>query len=453
MLRNFSIAELNEVRKSKRPICDQNESDINDYILSAIHIAVLTKCTLAAQILLEKGVDVHLPMITGAKLSSHFFAAMKGETKMKAILSKYGGGNEAFPDYHLENDPFMRRIFQRSMRCRGLDGSVPNGLDGKEVSALFAVSNAHEFLLQILIFRDDCFSKSLMDKMPTQFNLWFLDEFRALITNESITGYIDTPDEDGITMLQRAAAFLDIEIVRLLLEVGADANVTCLAPMLPANESESNLTLLPFQIACLMGRVEAGNLKRETIRAIEQSDAISTNQVILKPTRKPRILSHVSGTGAKRIKDIIRDPDLLSEPKVVESLRASSLNLAQEPLRWHLLRNDRQFEGITEFHLCTYTGHVSRSLMLLRKKVEIWDAKASWPGLEGKYTGYELSSLPWKDVTSAFLSNFERLRGNKLDRNLRNRRFGSGPETWNNPHSQASWMKPREQLDAEPGVE
>ena len=47
-------------------------------------------------------------------------------------------------------------------------------------------------------------------------SLW--DAFRALISNESMAGYIDTRDEKDVTMLQRAVTFFDLDIIRLLLE-------------------------------------------------------------------------------------------------------------------------------------------------------------------------------------------------------------------------------------------
>lgn len=248
-----------------------------------------------------------------------------------------------------------------------------------------------------------------------------------------MAGSIDTPDEDDVTMLQRATAYLDIDVIRLLLEAGADANVPFSATRrVDDNGNDVIVPFLPFQIACWVPRVSASLFERGTIRTQNQSNAIATEQTMLEPTRKPyalfriaHIISHAARTGAKRIKGSKRGPASTSGARVAESLRTSSLNVAQEFLRWHQLRDDRRFEGITEYHLCTYIGYVSRSLMLVRQKVAVADAKASWPGTEGKYTGLELARLSWKDESIAFLSNLRRLRGIEMARK-RLRAFGIG---------------------------
>ena len=92
-------------------------------------------------------------------------------------------------------------------------------------------------------------------------------------------------------------------------------------------------------------------------------------------------------------------------------MRDSSLRVAQEFLQWHLLRNDHRFEGITEFHISSQMVYVSHTIMLARRNPKIVDVKASWPSLEGNYTGQELAKVPWKDEWSVFSVNFRRLRG------------------------------------------
>ena len=129
--------------------------------------------------------------------------------------------------------------------------------------------------------------------------------------------------------------------------------------------------------------------------------------------RIAHVISHTAETGAKRIKGFTSGPTLTPEKKTAESLRNSSLRMAQEFLQWHLLRNDHRFEGITEFHISGQMVYVSHTIILARRNPKIVDVKASWPGLEGKYTSQELAKMPWKDEHIVFSFNFGRLRDTK----------------------------------------
>ena len=420
ILRNFSIAELDEVRELK----ESGSADLGSKA-NVLHTAVVSGWAIAVRVLLEKGVDIHRKIEMNFHISSFDIAVQAGDVEMQAILSGYGGGNESSLGSSMAHEhPAWWLFLQKKMRCRGFNGFNHNSLGDKDASPLFAVSKAHEVLCQLLILRDVCFSERPAHVQYMNFEILLWDEFRALISNESIAGYIDTPDEDDVTMLQRATAYLDIDVIRLLLEAGADANVPFLATKrVDDDENDLIVPFLPFQIACWVSRTKASLFERGTIGTKKQSDAIATKQIILEPTRKPHILrrvthiiSHAAGTGAKRIRGLKSGPASTSGARVAESLRASSINVAQEFLRWHLLRNDRRFEGITEFHLCVHIGYVSRAVMLLRQKGKITDAKASWPGKEGKYTGLELGYVPWNDEISTFSSNSRRLFGTELAR-------------------------------------
>lgn len=236
-----------------------------------------------------------------------------------------------------------------------------------------------------------------------------------------MAGYIDTPDEIDVTMLQRAASFLDLDVIRLLLEAGADANVPFLAKRRAGDDGDDLVVpFLPFQIAMWLSRTAAWLLARGTIGVAKRQDAIPSKQAILEQTIKPQflrriahVISHTAETGAKRIKGFTSGPTLTPGEKTAESLRNSSLRVAQEFLQWHLLRNDRRFEGITELHISWYMVYVSHTIMLVRRNPKMVDVKASWPGLEGKYTAQELGRMPWKDEHSVFSFNLGRLRETK----------------------------------------
>ena len=412
VLRNFSVAELDEVRQLKRSGSTDTFSKVN-----VLHTAVVTGWAIAVRVLLDKGVDVHRKTNMHTPISSIEIAAWLWDDEMHAILCEYGAG--PLGSIMTDDHPILWLYLQKRMRRRGFNGFHHNTLGDRNASKLFVVSKAHEVLCQLLLSRDVYHSQSPAHVQFTRYKTMLWDEFRALISDEPMAGSIDRPDEDDVTMLQRATTYLDIDVIRLLLEAGADANVPFLATRRVGDDGNDLVVpFLPFRIACWVARAEASLFERGIIQTQNQSDTIATQQTKLEPTRKPHVLrhiahiiSHAAGTGVKRIRGSQSGPASKSGARVAESLRTSSLNVAQEFLHWHLLRNDRRFEGITEYHLCTYIGYVSRAVMLVRQKVGVADAKASWPGTEGKYTGLELARLSWKDECTAFQFNIPRLRG------------------------------------------
>lgn len=420
ILRNFSIAELDEVRVLKEP----DSADVRKQP-NVLHSAVAAGWIIAAQVLLEKGVDIHRNLGERVLMSNLDVATQAGDIEMQAILSRYVDGNESRRDYSTPQENLAWGLFLgEKMRRRGFKDFGHNSFGGKDASTLSAVSRAHEALCLVLISRDETVARGPAHVQFADFKDLLWDEFRALISTESITGCVDTPDEDGVTMLQRAACFLDLGVIRLLLEAGADANVPFLAKRVGGDGGDLIVPFLPFQIACWESWWSTFSLKHELLKPTEQSDASSTKKVILEPIRKPHILrrvthiiSNAAGTGTKLIKGLKSRRASTPGERAAESLRAHSLTVAQEFLRWHLLRDDRRFEGITELHLCAYLKYVSRLSMLIRQKgLKLLDAKASWPGMEGKNTCLELNHVPWKDEYATFRYNYCKLRGLDLTR-------------------------------------
>jgi ankyrin repeat protein len=274
----------------------------------------------------------------------------------------------------------------------------------------------HKLLRCLLCSRDTHFGPGLPDGQSKLLleSLW--NDFRVLVSNESVVRCIDVPDDDGVTMLQRAAAFLDIDVVRLLLEVGADANVPFLAKKIGGDENVPIISFLPFQIACRVGRLVPFMFEKGHIAArFEETNTPSPKQADPKGTRKPHFLhrigltiTQVVETTAKRNGARKGDRAPTSGMRAAESFRAKSLDVVLEILHWHQLREDRRFDGITELHLCTYMLNPQRALTLVRQGVDT-DAKASWPGREGKYTSSELGALDFREECEAF--SFRTLRG------------------------------------------
>lgn len=413
-LRNFSVAELDEVGELK----ESESADIYRQE-NVLFTAVSQGWKTGVQVLLEKGVDRYHKINEHITLSILDVAAQTGDIEMQAILSRYGEKNQNSLQNSMAHEyPSWWFSLHKDMAREKFNAFINKNPGNKDSSTRFVVPKAHEVLKQLLVSRDIYFSEHRVDANFQIFENGLWDAFRALISNESMAGYIDTPDEKDVTMLQRAASFLDLDVIRLLLEAGADANVPFLAKKRAGDEGDDLVVpFLPFQIAIWVSRTTSWLFARGTVGVAKTQDAIPSKQAILEPTIKPQflrriahVISHTAETGAKRIKGFTSGPTLTPGEKTAESLRNSSLRVAQEFLQWHLLRIDRRFEGITEFHISWQMVYVSHTIMLARRNPKIVDVKASWPGLEGKYTGQELAKMPWKDEGSVFLFNFGRLR-------------------------------------------
>lgn len=405
MIRNFSVSELNEVKERS----------------NALHLAVIHGWPIAVRVLLEKGVDVHRRTKMVVPLSSYDLAVRAVDVKIMAILSDFGGGADSFFDHNIAHqDPAWTAWWlqnQKAMMNLGFKGVFHENVGDKDAATLSVAYNMHKLLRYLLTYRDTHFGRGLsggQTKLLLE-SLWI--DFRVLVSNESVVRCIDVPDEDGVTMLQRAAAFLDIDVVRLLLEVGADANVPFLAKKI-GDENNPIISFLPFQIACWVGRLVPVMFEKGRIAArLEETNTPSPKQADPKGTGKPHFLHRIGlavtqavETTAKRIGAKKGDRSLTPGMRAAESFRAKSLEVVLEILHWHQVREDRRFDGITELHLCYHMPNLQRAVALVHQGLDT-DAKASWPGREGKYTSSELGELDFKDECAAFSLRTLRGRG------------------------------------------
>ena len=310
MLCKFSVAELDEVRELKEPESAGIYKQEN-----VLFTAVSAGWTTGVQVLLEKGVDRYQKINERTTLSVFDVAAQTGDIEMQAILSRYGEQTENSLKKSMAHDyPSWWFSLHKDMAREKLNAFIDKNTGNKDSSTQFVVSKAHEVLKQLLVSRDKYFSERRMDAEFQSFETLLWDAFRALISNESMVGNIDTPDEKDVTMLQRAASFLDLDIIRLLLEAGADANV----PFLAKNSGNDLVVpFLPFQIAIWVSLTTSWLFARETIGVAKTQDAIPSQQAVLESTIKPQILrrvahviSHAAETGAKRIKGLTSRPTL-----------------------------------------------------------------------------------------------------------------------------------------------
>ena len=420
ILRNFSADELGKTRRFKG--VGKGESVRTTCVLLT---AVAFGWTIGAQVLLDKGVDRYVTVKDRYKNSIFDVAARVGNVEMEAFMARYKKENEDLVEGRIAQvypswwDPLSKDIARENFNAFG-GKSLENDVQSP---ATIVVAKAHKALILLLTTRDIYFTNGPSHEHWRVFDTSPMDGFRALIFNEAMAGNIDVPDELNVTMLQRAAAYLDLDIVRLLLEAGADANVPFLANK-KASDDRTDVTtvpFLPFQIAICMSPW-AFSFAKGNISTTEMYNPISHERTNLEPTTatsqfRHRVAQAVSTTvkaSMKRIKASTNSRALTGGEQVAESMRNTILRVAQEFLKWHLLRNDPRFEGITEYHICPQMVYKSHVLKLVRRNFKICDVKASWPGLDGKFTGEEMVNRSWSkdhDWNSFFVPNFRRLRG------------------------------------------
>lgn len=406
LLGKFSLTELEEVKH-----VNELGSPDDGFEANTLQMAVISGWTIAPRVLLEKGCDVHQKIYLRTRrgwTSCFDYAVTSGNIGMQAILSEYGGRHDD-------------TMVQMLMRSQGRGDLSRGNIGDIGASKLDSIHKAQKLLCLLLAGREIYFvaqNDSKYQRMQSSFNKYpFLNEFRALISEEPAADNIDTPDEDGVTMLQRATAYLDIDIVRLLLEAGTDANRPYWTQKIGSHGNDPPIALLPFQIACWVSRTQAPRFESGSIRPLGESDASLVNPVGQDSTGRSHLLrrishnvSHAVGTWAKRMIGLNA-----STPgsRHADLLWAGSLHVAQELLRWHQLRDDCRFEGITEFHICRFTWNV-RGMKLFHQRIDE-NAKASWPGQQGEYTGVELeASPPFHDEYNAF--SLAKLRGHGKDK-------------------------------------
>lgn len=140
ILRNFSVAELDEVRELKESGSATIVSKAN-----VLHTAVVTGWTIAVRVLLEKGIDIHRKIDICLPISGFDLAAEAGDFEMQAILSEYGGRSESSLGSSMTQDhPVCWSFVQKKMRRRGVNGLNQSDLGNRDVSTLFVISKAHE---------------------------------------------------------------------------------------------------------------------------------------------------------------------------------------------------------------------------------------------------------------------------------------------------------------------
>ena len=167
-----------------------------------------------------------------------------------------------------------------------------------------------------------------------------LRTLRMALSRDCAVQCIDYPNQHGLTLLQHAAYWVNSDVVRLLLDAGADAEI----PFLATDERlEAPVPILPLELVCWSGWNGSNTDLKQGEEGWSLADIWQTN----------------------------------------------AFEVARELLRWHEARGDGLFEGITELHLAYLVFNEDEVRRLVRSGYSK-TAKGSWPGMKGKFTPDEL---------------------------------------------------------------
>lgn len=195
-----------------------------------LHIAVSQDAVVAARILLERGVDINRPTSQLCRTALHLCADFDISSEMWELLLEFNAALDARDLGGLT--PFQiafvgKRPTLDVKKCTAILQHMPT--DDTYIELL------HTLLMNIVINNNSRFSR---------------DDLHVVLIQGRSQACINLPNETGITLLQRATFFLDLDTVKLLLEAGADVNVGFHGGI---EGDEAAHMILPLQIALLRG--------------------------------------------------------------------------------------------------------------------------------------------------------------------------------------------------------
>lgn len=298
--------------------------------VSFLHYAAHTDSVLSAQVLLEKGVDPNQRMQdkSGAMLTPLHLCAFRGaSTELWSILLDYGAdiNAEAGSFLPLEFLLFTKGTIQPDLLTLVLDK--------------YGTEDTYPQMLHSIL--DMTLITGPGDRSRVH------GPIRWALSREASVTYINTPDRAGRRMLEKAALYQRLDIVRLLLDAHADASI----PVTMLNGH----ALLPLHITCVMSEI-----------------------LLTEPRGFHTLMDRIS-------EDTPSDSDAETTKEVGQNI----LNVAMEFVDWHVAKGSRAFEGITRLHLASYMLLADEVSDLIDMGYDI-NAKATWPGIEGRVTPLEL---------------------------------------------------------------
>ena len=311
ILEHYSLAELEE-----------NLGIFDSYL----DYAISSDSPVGARILLKKGVDVNQrSRVWHGQTPLQSAIGDRRSPELVTLLVDFGA------DINIEDPVLERGSYEHQLlRTQANFESVESVIRDKRKESVMG-DLLHRNLIDLLL-ESARLSKGLSNSF---------DYFRYLLGRDDGILYVNCTDQTGATMIQRAAAWLDVNTVNVLLESKADANI--------AFPSET-VSLFPLQIACIMGR-----LLWELLTAIGRSEA--------------------------------------------ELVRRRAYKFALELLKWHHARADSTFQGITPLHLASFLL-MSNEVQKLKAAGFSCNAKGNWPGQGAFVTAQDLVDV---DIHTLFV--------------------------------------------------
>ncbi|KAK8001832.1 hypothetical protein PG991_014054 [Apiospora marii] len=329
--------------------------DLNEYVLDGgkmtyFQMAVKLGAVEAARIFLEVGgANVNLRMNHETQLSPLHICAFRDSTpQMWSLLLEHGADMRARASTK-QVTPFQLAIMERRfnpMKPELLQSILQKTDDDVRSEVLHGLLN--------LMIR------------PAQHDLD--DFFRWALSQQELCRKVNSRDEYGATMLQKAALHLHRDAVCHLLGAMADAGASLIS---------NGYTILPLQLVCFRARL-----------------------LYTLP------LGHKSGK-------VLEADD--SELQYIQGL-SEALEIAAELLDCHADQGDDFLEGITKMHLLyrmrAFDHHERLGLAFTPDDAS---ALGSWPGLEGKFTPEDLGDAGIEDETSAIKAALQEIETIRLD--------------------------------------
>jgi ankyrin repeat protein len=286
---------------------------------SYLHYAVSYVSTIATRVLLKRGVNVNKPSNVLGITALNMCMSSKASTSMYSLLVKHGA-------------------------VLGTVGTRPPGVSQSSLElSLLGIQNSPPDLIELALageHQNSFYGETLHTILPLTICPGRSRQedqkaaFRYILRADVMAGHLNDVNENGATLIQRAAFHLDLDSVRVLLEAGADASI-------PVTGSEP--TTFPLQIACMEGSVFWANHELQ-----------------------------------------------LGATDHVEEGRKNAIEVAIELLEWHHARDDGLFTNITRLHLAACMGIVHEIDILRRTCNPV--AKGKWPGVNHEVTAAELVS-------------------------------------------------------------
>ncbi|KAI1501491.1 hypothetical protein F5X99DRAFT_409075 [Biscogniauxia marginata] len=277
----------------------------------------------AVKTLLEKGMDVnHTPNISVYSGSAiHAWQESNSSQEMLEILVKFGADvSQRHPVYgHTIIEVLVHEPWRIDQLKLVLKISVPNDETSTSSSEYEGYSEVLHHVVDTLLVT--CAENgTLGSRIPS---------FEALLSYPGASHWINAPNDDGHTLLQKAVQWVNLDIISLLLDAGADASI-------PFFSKLYHVKVYPLQVVCIR----------------------------LWLLHHPRIQEQLKCANPSRL------------PR---KMRENGWAIVTELLQWHIANGDGLFQDVTELHLKYATGELADAEDLIRRGDFDSETPCCWP--------------------------------------------------------------------------